>query len=150
MSWLWALGCVYLFEVVYIFFLWIYTQGWNFWVLWTFLVSQMVKHLPTVWETWIWSPGQEDPLEKAMATHSSTLAWKVPWMEEQGRLQSMGSQRVGHDWVTSLSFSYGSYMFSFWEASILFSTVVAPIYIPINNIQGFLFSTSLPTFGVFD
>ena len=51
-----------------------------------------------------WSFRWEDPLEKEMATHSSTLAWKIPWTEEPGRLQSMGSQRVGHDWVTSLSF----------------------------------------------
>ena len=50
----------------------------------------MVKHLPARWETWIQSLGQEDPLEKEMATHSSTLAWKIPWMEEPGRLQSMG------------------------------------------------------------
>ena len=57
----------------------------------------MVKHLPTVWETWVQSLGQEDLLEKAMATHSSILAWKIPWMEESGRLQFMGSQRVGHD-----------------------------------------------------
>ena len=48
----------------------------------------MVKRLPTVWETWVRSLGQEDPLEKAMATHSSTLAWKIPWTEEPGRLQS--------------------------------------------------------------
>ena len=52
-----------------------------------------------------WSLRQEDPLEKEMTTHSSTLAWKIPWMEEPGRLQSMGSQRVGHDWATSLSLS---------------------------------------------
>ena len=51
-------------------------------------------------------PGWEDPLEKEMATHSSTLAWRIPWTEEPGRLQSMGSQRVGHDWVTSLSLSF--------------------------------------------
>ena len=57
----------------------------------------MVKLLPTVWETWVRSLGQEDPLEKEMAAHSSTLAWKIPWMEEHSRLQSMGSQRVGHD-----------------------------------------------------
>ena len=63
------------------------------------------KRLPTMWETQVWSPGREDPLEKEMATHSSTLAWKIPWTEEPGRLQSMGSQRVGHDWVTSLLFS---------------------------------------------
>ena len=57
----------------------------------------MVKHLPTMWETWVESLGQEDLLEKEMATHSNTLAWKIPWTEEPGGLQSMGSQRVGHD-----------------------------------------------------
>jgi len=61
------------------------------------LVAQTVKHLPTMWETRIQSLGQEDLLEKEMATHSSILAWKIPWMEEPGGLQSMGSQRVGHD-----------------------------------------------------
>ena len=60
-------------------------------------MAQMVKRLPTMQETWIRSLGQEDPLEKEVAIHSSTLAWKIPWMEEPGRLQSMGSQRVGHD-----------------------------------------------------
>ena len=61
------------------------------------LVAQMVRHLPTMWETRVRSLGQEDPLEKEMAPHSSTLAWKIPWTEEPGRLQSMVSQRVGHD-----------------------------------------------------
>ena len=61
------------------------------------LVAQTVKHLPTMRETPVRSLGQEDPLEKKRATHSSTLAWKIPWMEEPGRLQFMGSQRVGHD-----------------------------------------------------
>ena len=61
------------------------------------LVAQTVKRLPGVWETQARSLGWEDPLEKEMATHSSTLAWKIPWMEEPGRLQSMRSQRVGHD-----------------------------------------------------
>ena len=61
----------------------------------------MVKRLPTMRETWVRSLGQEDPLEKEMATHSSFLAWKIPWMEELGRLQSMGSQRVGHNWAIS-------------------------------------------------
>ena len=56
-----------------------------------------VKHLPTMWETWVQSLGREDLLEKEMATHSSVLAWKIPWIEEPGRLQSMGSQRVGHN-----------------------------------------------------
>jgi len=63
----------------------------------TSLVAQTVKHLPTMWETWVQSLGQEDFLEKEMVTHSSILAWKIPWMEEPGRLESMGSQRVGHD-----------------------------------------------------
>ena len=63
----------------------------------TSLVAQMVKHLPTMWETRARSLAWEDPLEKEMATHSSTLAWKIPWKEEPGRLQSMGLQRVGHD-----------------------------------------------------
>ena len=57
----------------------------------------MVKHLSTLWETWVRSLGQEDLLEKEMATHSSTLAWKIPWTEECSMLQSVGSQRVGHD-----------------------------------------------------
>ena len=57
----------------------------------------MVKHLPAMQETWVQSLGQEDPLEKEMATHSSILAWKIPWMEEPGRLQNMGLQRVGYD-----------------------------------------------------
>ena len=63
----------------------------------TSLVAQMVKRLPKMWKTRFQSLGREDLLEKAMATHSSTLAWKIPWMEEPGRLQSTGSQRVGHD-----------------------------------------------------
>ena len=71
---------------------------------WTSLVAQMVKRLPTMWETWVQSLGWEDLLEKETATHSSILAWKIPWTEEHGRLQSMGSQRVRHDWATSLSF----------------------------------------------
>ena len=57
----------------------------------------MVKRLPAMQKTRVQSLGQEDPLEKEMATHSSTLAWKIPRMEERGRLQSMGLQRVGHD-----------------------------------------------------
>ena len=63
----------------------------------TSLVAQTVKRLPAMREARVQSLGQEDPLEKAMATHSSTLAWKIPWLEEPGRLQFMGSQRAGHD-----------------------------------------------------
>ena len=60
-------------------------------------MAQTLKRLPEMWETGVRSLGWEDLLGKEMATHSSTLAWKIPWMEEHGRLQSMGSQRVGHD-----------------------------------------------------
>ena len=61
------------------------------------LVAQMVKNPPAMWETWVRSLGREDPLEKAMATHSGILAWRIPWTEEPGGLQSMGLQRFGHD-----------------------------------------------------
>ena len=64
---------------------------------WTSLVAQTVKHLSIMRETRVPSLGREDPLEKKMAIHSSTIAWKIPWTEEPGRLQSMGLQRVGHD-----------------------------------------------------
>ena len=66
----------------------------------TFLVAQMLKNLPAMWETQVWSLGWEHPLEKGMATHSSILAWTIPWTEEPTRLQSMGLQRVKHDWAT--------------------------------------------------
>ena len=65
--------------------------------VWTSLVAQRVQRLSTMWETRVRALGQEDPLEKEMAIHSSTIAWKIPWTEEPGRLQSMGSQRVRHD-----------------------------------------------------
>ena len=61
------------------------------------LVTQTIRHLPVVQETWVRSLGWEDPLKKETATHSKILAWKIPWMDEPGRLQSMGSQRVRHD-----------------------------------------------------
>ena len=61
------------------------------------LMAQTVKHLPAMWETWVQSLGQEDPLEKEVATYSSTLAWEIPWTEEPGRLQSMGLQRVRYN-----------------------------------------------------
>ena len=60
-------------------------------------MAQVVKNLPAMWETQVQSLGQEDPLEKTIATHSSILAWRIPWTEEPGGLQSMGSQRVRHD-----------------------------------------------------
>ena len=70
----------------------------------------MVKNLPAIQETWVPSLGWEDPLEKGMATHSSILAWRIPWTEEPGGLQSMGSQRVRHDWVISTTnFTFQQY-----------------------------------------
>ena len=68
-------------------------------IIWAFLVAQMVKNLPAMQEIQIRSLGRKDPLEKGMATHSSILPWRIPWTEEPGRLQSMGSQRVGHDYI---------------------------------------------------
>ena len=67
-------------------------------------MTQTVKHLFAVQETWVRSLGWEDPLEKEMAAPSSILAWEIPWTVEPGRLLSMGSQRVRHDWATSLHF----------------------------------------------
>ena len=61
------------------------------------LVVQLVKNLPAMWETWVQSLGWEDPLEKGKATHSSILAWRIPWTEEPGGQQSMGLQRIGQD-----------------------------------------------------
>ena len=71
------------------------------WYIGPSLVAQMVKQLPAMQETWVWYLGQEDPFEKEMATHSIILAWRIPRTKEPGRLQSMGSQRVGHDWATN-------------------------------------------------
>ena len=67
------------------------------------LMAQIVKNLPTRRETWVQSLGQEDPLEEGMATHSSILAWRIPWTQEPGRLQPIGSQRVRHDWPSKHS-----------------------------------------------
>ena len=74
----------------------------NHWcVLWASLVGQLVKNLPAMLETWVPSLGQVDPLEREMATHSSIPTWRIRWTGKPGRLQSMASQRVGHDWVTN-------------------------------------------------
>ena len=71
--------------------------GFYFGYIWASLVTQMLKNLSAMWETQVQSLGQEDPLEKGMATHSSILAWRIPWTEEPGGLQSKGSQRVERD-----------------------------------------------------
>ena len=74
--------------------------------IWVSLVAQMVKNPPALQETWLWSVAWEDPLEEGMATHSSILTWRMPWTEEPGGLQSMGSQRVRHGWVTKHIYPY--------------------------------------------
>ena len=76
------------------------------------LVAQMVKHLPAVQEIRVLSLGWEDPLEKKMATHSSTLVWKISWTEEPGRLQSTGSQRVRHDFTFTFIYIYIYYIYT--------------------------------------
>ena len=88
------------------------------------LVAQMVKNLPAMWETWIQSLGWEDPLEESMATHSSILAWRIPWTEEPGGLQSTGLQRIG--WLSIHSAQH-----------ILLSIVAAQSYISTNSVCGF-------------
>ena len=70
-------------------------------VIWAFLVAETVWNLPAMWETQVRSLGQDDPLEKEMATHSSILAWIILWTKEPGELQSMGLQRAGHNWATN-------------------------------------------------
>ena len=72
-------------------------EGYPFQYSWTSLVAQMVKYPLAMWETWVQSLGREDPLEEGIATHSSILAWRIPWTEESGGLQSVGSQRARHD-----------------------------------------------------
>ena len=76
--------------------IWILFGG-GYMTLWASLVAQSVKYPPAMQETWVQSLGWEDPLEKEMATHSRILAWRIPWTEEPGGLQSIGSQRIGHD-----------------------------------------------------
>ena len=71
-------------------------------------MAQRLKRLPAMWETWVQSLGREDPLEKEMATHSSTLAWRIPWTEEPGELQSMGLHGVAKSWtrLSNLTFIF--------------------------------------------
>ena len=77
--------------------------GYSFQYSWASLVSQTIKNLPALPETWVWSLDWEELLEKGMVIHVSFLAWRIPWTEEPGWLQSMGSQRVRHDWTTFTS-----------------------------------------------
>ena len=90
-------------------------------------VAQRVKHLPAMQETRVWSLGWEDPLEKEMATHSNVLAWRIPWTKEPGGLQSMGLQRVQHDWVTSLSLSF-QWVYSSFQGHFNHQLWIADLY----------------------
>ena len=92
------------------------------------LLAQTVKNLLTMQETWVWSLSQEDPLEKGMATHSSILVWRIPWTEEHRGLQSMGLQRVGHDWATS------TFTFHRGTTSLAFVIHLQPILNPCKTI----------------
>ena len=95
--------------------------GYSLQYSWASLVGQVVKNPPTMQETWIRPLGWEDTLEKGMATHSSILAWRTAWTDEPGKLQSMGSQRVGHNWATS-TFTYVPGMMLGTEATVIYKT----------------------------
>ena len=126
----------------------------------TSLVAQTVKCLPTMRETQVQSLGQEDLLEKEIATHSSTLAWKIPWTEEPGGLQFMGSQRIGHDWASSLHYRplqrvewspcdvqyvLAGYLF-YWKYCVFVKPSVPVYSTPFAPWQPCLFSTSVILF----
>ena len=111
------------------------------------VLAQMVKCLSAMLETRVQFPGWEDPLEKEMATHSGTLAWKIPWTAESVRLQSMGSQRAGQDWVTWLYFMVILFL-STWGTVVLFSLEAGLIYIPNNSILSFSFQRILLTLDI--
>ena len=101
----------------------------------TSLVAQMEKYLPAMQETRVPSLGWEDTLEKEMATHSSTLAWKIPWTEEPGRLQSIGLQGVGHDWATPLShYDYTVEMTSRFKGLDLIDRIPEEIWAEVHGI----------------
>ena len=101
--------------------------------MWASLVAQMVKNLPAVQETQVWSLAQEDPLEKGMTTYFSILAWRIPWREEPGGLQSIESQRVGHNWMTN-TFTFNEMCWvSFVIAKFLVSYVYSELIFPDKN-----------------
>ena len=106
-------------------------------------MAQMVKNLPAIQETCVWSLGWEDPLEKEMETHSSILAWKILWTEEPGRLQPMGLETVAQDWVTSLNFclSFAPKYFCMHTKSLQsFPTLCDPMdcSLPCSSVHGIL------------
>ena len=96
-----------------------------------FSVAQMVKNLPVVQEPWARTLGQEGPLEKGTVTHSSILDWRIPWSEESGRLQSMGSQRVGHNRVTNTFRFVVAFLRRKWQDFLLFDGCIVLYYVCI-------------------
>ena len=111
------------------------------------MVAQRLKHLPAMRETRVWSLGWEDPLEKEMETQSSILIWRIPWREEPGRLQSTGSQRVGHDWATSLYLNF-RFLFELLNFSLSTSRRLPPQK-PLKEVIHVLFSVcTLKAHGV--
>ena len=100
------------------------------------LVAQRLKRLPAMQETRVWSLGREDTLEKEMATHSKILAWRIPWKEEPGRLQSTGLQRVRNDWATSLSLSL--------IISVVEHCFIRLLPICMSSLEKYLFRSDLP------
>ena len=102
----------------------------------------MVKCLPTMQESQVRYLGRKDPLEKEMATHSSILAWKIPWTEEIDWLLSLGLQRVRHNWVTSLSTSL---LGTYWHGEFIF---LCPIFLPFHTVHGVLKARILKWFAI--
>ena len=107
-----------------------------------FLVAQRVKRLPALWETWVRSLGRGDSLEKEMAIHFSILAWRIPWTEEPGRLQSRGSQRVRHNWTTSLSFFLSCLSRVSWPLDRYPPPYTHPPQLPASEIKHTFLSTN--------
>ena len=122
--------CIFVYACIYI-------------CIWASLVAQRLKCLPGMQETWVPSLGWEDPLEKEMATHSSTLVWRIPWREEPGRLQSMGSQSVGHDWATSLT-----YLLYFFCRPLIVQSLVLPICQCLKIVISYILSIFLFFFNI--
>ena len=110
--------------------------------LWASLVAQRLKRLPAMQETWVRSLGREDPLEKETATHSSILAWRIPWMEESGGLQSTGSQRVGHDWATSHTHTHHN-CDCFFVFLMLFNYSIYLVHFYLPHCKRFFYFTNL-------
>ena len=113
-------------------------------------MAQRVKRLPPMQETQVRSLGWEVPLEKEMATHSSILAWRIPWMEEPGGLQSMGSQRVGHDWASSHPFTSFHFLFKWSEVKwVKWSEVKSLSHVRLSAIPWTVAYWAPPSMGFF-